>query len=96
MNIAVISAERIKVSRRARAVVGTAATGLSVASIVILQLIEGCRSSVTRRLACRRELSSQKSTRETVGQQRCGQAKPKRVGSCLCWLYVAIPKVRAC
>jgi hypothetical protein len=41
MNIAVINAERIKVSRRARDVACAAAAGLSVARIVILQLAEG-------------------------------------------------------
>src|SRR5439155_7787861 len=44
MNTAVISAERARVSRRARGVAGTAAAALSTASIVILQLIEGCRA----------------------------------------------------
>ena len=44
MKIAVISAERVRVSRRARVVFAIVAAGLSVARIVILQLIEGCRS----------------------------------------------------
>jgi hypothetical protein len=39
MNIAVISADRTKVRRRARGVLGTAAAGLSMARIVILQLV---------------------------------------------------------
>jgi hypothetical protein len=58
MNIAVISADRIRVPRRARDVGGTAAAGLSMARIVILQLIEGCQSLAITGLACRRELIS--------------------------------------
>jgi hypothetical protein len=67
----VISNERISVNRGARDVVESVAAGLSVASIVILQVEEGCRSIWVLWLAYRGELLS-KATRETIGQQREG------------------------
>jgi hypothetical protein len=74
MNIAVINAERVSVRRRARDAVARGPVGLSVASIVILQLSNGCRL-IGGGFGSRRRPTVDQTTCSPSRQQRYAHAK---------------------